>query len=104
VNGFKTIIGMIVLGVVSPMLVKRGLPALTPDEQTTLVAAIVAAAAVLFRTVTTTPVFSSFRKWLAANKAPAAALSSVSPDVVQAIAIAVAREFLKPTVNQEKTP
>lgn len=103
-NGFKTIIGMIVLGVISPTLVKHGLPALTPDEQIALTAAILSAAAIAFRMVTTTPVFSDIRLWIA-NRSKAAApqtITSVSPEVLQAIAVATVQEFRKPVV-QEKT-
>lgn len=99
-NGFKTIVGMIVLGIISPALVKHGFPALTPDEQTAVTAAILSGAAVALRCITTTPIFSSLRAWLAARKID----TDVSPAVLQAIAAAVAKEIQKqPAPTQEKT-
>lgn len=102
-NGFKTIIGMIVLGVISPTLVKHGLPALTPDEQIGLTAAILSAAAIVFRTMTTTPIFSDLRTWMANRKIATQTITSVSPEVLQAIAVATVQEFRKPISTQEKT-
>lgn len=101
-NGFKTIVAMVVTGIITPKLVKMGLPALSPDDQAELIAAIVAGVGVIFRAFTNSPIFSSLRDYLA-NKASAKpnTITAISPDVLTAIALATVQELKK---QQEKTP
>lgn len=102
-NGFKTLIGILVSVVLVPKMAKLGLPSLTPDEQIEVVAAIMGGIAVAFRAMTTTPIFSSLRAWLANQKSASngSTVTAVSPEVLQAIALTTVQELKK---SQEKTP
>lgn len=71
-QGFKTILGLILTSVVAPTLVARGFPALNPEQTTAAVAATVGSVGVALRFVTDGPVFQSLRTWLAARKTPTA--------------------------------
>lgn len=93
----KTVIGLVVSGFLVPIMAKKGLPALTADEQATLIGALVAGAGIAVHTISPTKILA----WLAKAKEPTSTITSVSPEVVQAIAVATVREFRKPV--QEKT-
>lgn len=97
-NGFKTIIGMIVSAAVVPILTKHGFPALSDNEQAELVGALMAGIAIGFRAVTNSPIFHSIKEYLASRKVSAAVsntVTAVSPEVVQAIAQATVLELKK---------
>lgn len=95
----KTIIGLVVSGFLVPIMAKRGLPALTPDQQAELVGAGVAAVGIAVHATSPTKILAWLRGALAKSPQPST-ITSVSPEVVQAIAVATVREFRKPL--QEK--
>lgn len=92
-DGFKTILGLLVAAFVVPVFAKRGL-ALSPEDQAAFVAAGMAAIGVGFRVVTVGPVFGSLRDWFTSRAtAKAAAASAVSADQVSQLADAVLAEL-----------